>query len=89
MNSRFRFYPLISLALAVCSALVALPGRAIAFAYALVDRMFATDPRPMLAGFGTDAAIAPSGSWRSIDPALANDQRHEAGLARLGAVRHR
>lgn len=88
--ARSRF-PLFAFAFAAISFLVALPGRAVAFAVDLIDTfVLATDPA-RVADFlrARSPALAFAGpSDTTIDAALANDQRHEAGLSRLGTVRH-
>lgn len=66
---------------------IALPARAIS--WVLDSFPFLADPRPLADLFGRPTLALAGPSDHSIDSALANDQRHEAGLARLGAVRHR
>jgi len=72
----------------ICSA-------ALAWLITVPDRIFATvlAAWPKLAAMPRLVASGPTFAFdgpadASIDPALAHDQRHEAGLARLGAVRH-
>lgn len=91
-SQRFRFPALISLCLAAISWVAILPQRAISLAVDFIDAfVLTTDPRAvsdLLAGGHQPFAYAgPSGD--QVSAALAHEQRHEAGLARLGAVRHR
>jgi len=77
-----------ALVVAAASFIAALPARAIAFVRDLFVGL--TDPRPFRDLFETPAlALDGPGDSRSISPWLAHDQKHEAGLARLGTVRHR
>lgn len=87
-RSRFGLFALASLCLA---AIAALPGRALGFVRDVFDTVvLATNPTAVADLFRSNDSgtvfAGPAGS--SIDPALANDQRHEAGLSRLGSVRH-
>ena len=89
--ARSRFSVLVSLACLAVSYVVAIPARAVAFVYDLVGSfVLATNPRAVadLLRIVDAPALAFAGDV-PIDAALANDQRHEAGLARLGTVRHR
>lgn len=76
-----------ALCVAAVSFIAAIPARAIAFVRDLFVGL--VDPRPFRALFETPQLALDGPAGRSISPALANDQKHEAGLARLGAVRHR
>lgn len=77
----------IALCVAAVSFLAAIPAAVIGFVRDLFVGL--TDARPFRDLFETPqlALVGPAG--RSISPWLAHDQKHEAGLARLGAVRHR
>lgn len=87
-RSRFFHISLISAVLASAVLWVfEFPVRAISW---VLERLpFLADPCPLADLFGrpTLALVGPPDC--SIAPALAHEQRHEAGLARLGTVRHR
>lgn len=76
-----------ALVVAAASFIAAIPARAIAFVRDLFVGL--TDARPFRDLFETPALALDGPAGRSISPWLAHDQKHEAGLARLGAVRHR
>lgn len=81
---------LIAVSLAVAGAIAAIPARAIAFAIDWVERaLFAVDPRAIVDAIrGSEGPALALAGGPSIEPSLATSQRHEAGLARLGSVRH-
>ncbi len=82
----------ISLLTVACSAIATAGRSAGGFVRDFIDTIFlAVDPRAVLELLRTDdRSLAFAGaSNTAIDPALAFEQRHEAGLATLGAVRHR
>ena len=86
-----RFGRITALCAVLCVAAVgyiaAIPIRAIAFVRDLFVGL--TDVRPFRDLFEVPQLVLDGPAGRSISPALAHDQKHEAGLARLGAVRHR
>lgn len=78
----------VALVVAAVGFIAAIPMAAIAFVRDVFVGL--TDARPFRDLFETPAlALAGHDPGGSIAPALAQHQRHEAGLARLGAVRHR
>lgn len=84
-------FSLVGLLVAAIHFLIALPARALTFAVDLFDSVIlAADPRAIADLFRLDdtPAYALDGPGRYVDPALLTDQKHEAGLARLGTVRH-
>lgn len=76
-----------ALCVAATSFIAAIPRHAIAFVRDLFVGL--TDARPFRELFETPPLVLVGPAGRSVSPALAHDQKHEAGLARLGAVRHR
>jgi hypothetical protein len=89
---RSPFHSLVAAIGVAFSFIVHLPARAAGFVVDLFDTLvLATDTRALADLFragGSSGRVAIAGDV-PIDAALATDQRHEAGLARLGAVRHR
>jgi hypothetical protein len=84
--ARSRFSIISAMLVAAISYLVALPGRAVAFAVDIIDTLvLATDPQRIADLLRTNSpALAFDGpSDSTIDAALATEQRHEAGLKRL------
>lgn len=86
--SRSRIGALLALAIAAVSSLIVAPARAV---IAFIDRSLGYIPLIAEAPRFRDAAPALAlegfGGF-TLDPSLLQRQRHEAGLARLGAVRH-
>lgn len=78
---------IIAACLAIAAPMAAFAERAVAF----VDRLFAFDAVAAVRRLvGVPAlAVEGFGGFRDqVEPSLLHRQRHEAGLARLGAVRH-
>lgn len=80
---------LLRFAIVVCAAAVALPARAIATAVDLFSDAFAFVDSSVLRSLFDEPTLALEGPRLGpIEPSLLQRQRHEAGLARLGSVRH-
>lgn len=85
--SRSRFSIIVSLCMAAVSWALILPARAGRIACDFFASIW-TDPRPFLT-LNDGPALAfqlPGGD--QISPSLYQRNRHEAGIARLGSVRH-
>lgn len=87
-HSRFSLIACLTIA---CMAIAATARSAVAFARDFIKTiLLAVDPRAVADLFRSDDQMAFNGPASTpIGSTLARDQRHEAGLARLGAVRHR
>ena len=89
--SHLRIFSVLSLAVSASYVRVIDVGRsAAAFAVAFLDSVFAVAASPMELRqlFGLPQ-LSTEGFGGYIDPAMLNEQRHEAGMPRLGSVRHR
>lgn len=75
----------VSLAAAIAWVII-LPARAVDWALARLPILF--DPRPLRDLVEGPDLLLHSPAGPEISPALYQRNRHEAGLARLGAVRH-
>jgi hypothetical protein len=81
-----RFAGLLGLFTLAVGMIVAFPSRVVAFARDSFALLF--DPRPAFDRFETPALALDAPVPPSIASSLFNRNRHEAGLARLGSVRH-
>lgn len=87
---RSRYSALVCLAISALAFVVALPERARDLFVGFIDWLApVVDVRPFVDFLRTGEPTLAYAGQTPIDPALAHDQKHEAGLARLGAVRHR
>jgi hypothetical protein len=87
MSNRYRFHALIGLTACALSYAIALPARAFAFVLEIFAPIF--DARPFQFLFAGVMPVLAAADGTPIEAALFQRNRHEAGLARLGAVRHR
>lgn len=85
----FSLAGLFSLACLAINWMAAIPDRLVSWTLDVLAYVFRPEPFALDRLFGSPALVPAGPPGRSIDPALANLQRHEAGLARLGTVRHR
>lgn len=82
-------FPLFAFALTCIAVLASVPGRIISFARDVFDTLvLIVDPTAVRNLFDQPSIAFDAAGGDQVSAALAHSQRHEAGLSRLGAVRH-